>query len=49
MLLRDLEAEVPIGDILAWIEKGPAAALPSGAEAAGESFLEEEASANGGS
>lgn len=41
MLLRDLQAEVPLGDIVAWIERGPGTPLPSEAEEAGYALLVE--------
>ena len=38
LLLRDLDRELPIGDIVAWLRE-PSAALPSGAEQAAAAWL----------
>jgi pimeloyl-ACP methyl ester carboxylesterase len=38
LLLRDLEREAPIGDIIGWL-RDPAASLPSGADAAAAAWL----------
>ncbi len=38
MLLRDLEAPIPIGDVASWVLH-PTAPLPSGADRAGEKFF----------
>ena len=39
LMLRDLQRDVPIDDILAWM-KNPNAPLPSGAEKAAEVWLQ---------